>query len=57
MAKDFEVVQGVKRVIALEESEIDPTEQWEDDWEDLYDDDGQVHERKSYSAVLRGNEG
>ena len=57
MAKDFEVVQGVKRVIALEESEIDPTEQWEDDWEDLYDDDRQVHERKSYSAVLRGNEG
>ena len=34
VAKDFEVVQGVKRVIALEESEIDPTEQWEDDWEE-----------------------
>jgi hypothetical protein len=57
VAKDFEVIQGVKRVIALEESEIDPTEQWEDDWEDLYDDVRGVRERKSYSAVLRGNEG
>jgi hypothetical protein len=54
LAKEFEVVDSVPRVIALEDEDYDSeSDYWEDDggWDIV------VRERKSYSAVLSGNRG
>lgn len=54
LAKEFEVVQGVRRVIALDDNDWDGYEDDDDGgWESVpygYGDE----EKKSYSAVLRG---
>jgi hypothetical protein len=53
-AKDFEVVQKVRNVIALEDNDLEY--QWEDDeWELIYD-ERHAEEKRSYSSTLRGNE-
>ena len=53
-AKDFEVVQKVRNVIALEDNCVEYL--WEDDeWEQIYD-ERHADEQRSYSSVLRGNE-
>jgi len=58
VAKEFEIVDGVQRVIALED-EDEVTEHSElgvdEEWEEIYG-DSHLRERISYSAVLRGNE-
>lgn len=58
-AKDFEVVQKIRDVIALgDEFEGEGLgRQWEedDDWERIYN-GWHREERRSYSSVLRGNE-
>lgn len=58
VAKEFEFVQGMDRVIALEdekEAELEDSE--EDEWEVIYDSDGpapSVARQESYSEVLQG---
>jgi len=55
-AKDFEVVQTVRNVIALEDEFEGLGSEWEDDeWEQIFD-ESRAEEQKSYSSVLRGNE-
>jgi len=49
VGKDFEVIQKVRNVIALED------DQWEweaDEWERIYEQD--ATEKRSYSSVLKG---
>jgi hypothetical protein len=61
VAKEFEVVQGVRRVSELEDCDRE-SEQWfeedyeqwledDDEWEEIYDYDEE--KRKSYAAVLK----
>lgn len=58
VAEEFEMVDGVPHIIALEDSEeaYGDFERWSDDseWEELYEGEKQVKEVKSYSAVLGG---
>jgi len=57
VAKDFEVVQKVRNVIALEDDiEGLVGYLWEDDeWEQIYD-EHHAEEPRSYSSILKGNE-
>ena len=55
-AKDFEIVQKVRDVVALEDDfeSLLLEYQWEDDeWEQIYDEQ-QATEKRSYSSVLKG---
>ena len=54
MAKDFEIVQIPRRVFALDDEERELLGVDEDDWEDIYAEETQHTERRSYSDVLRG---
>ena len=59
VAKDFEIVQKVRNVVALEDefdSESLLEYQWEDDdeWEQIYDEQLHPTEKRSYSSVLKG---
>ncbi|KAF8797552.1 hypothetical protein BYT27DRAFT_7179180 [Phlegmacium glaucopus] len=55
VAKDFEVVQKVRNVIALEDDDEGLEYQWEDDeWEQIPEE--QHTEPRSYASVLKGNE-
>ncbi|KAJ3516553.1 hypothetical protein NLJ89_g1065 [Agrocybe chaxingu] len=56
-AKDFEVVKHLPGVIALDEDHWESSEFCfsEEDWEAIYDDERA--DQRTYSAVLRGNEG
>lgn len=53
IAKDFEVVQGSPRIVALPDEPMGPAVN-EEDWEDIAED---INPRKSYSAVIRETEG
>ncbi|TFK31910.1 hypothetical protein BDQ12DRAFT_68645 [Crucibulum laeve] len=57
IAKEFELVEGIKHVIALDDSEYgDDFSQWDDEeWEHVYD-EYRKDTRQSYSAILRGHE-
>lgn len=57
MAKDFEIVQTPRRVFALEDDEGKLLDVEEDEWENIYADETQHTEWRTYSEVLRGNDG
>jgi len=59
IAKDFEVIESVKKVIALNDVEEKHEEfRWEDDWEDVYGAEGAEAAKKiSYAAVVTRKEG
>lgn len=56
MAKEFEVIKPVRKVIALEENECDfgLSDAETDEWEELFVEE--VKQRKSYSEILRGHD-
>lgn len=62
VAKEFEVVDSLPRVIALYDDEFDSVHDWgsdidEVDWEEIYGfEDKEVERKESYSAVLKGKE-
>jgi len=55
IAKDFEIVETPRRVVALHDEE---GEWWEsdEDWESVYAEETRHIERRTYSEVLRGND-
>ena len=54
LAKDFEVIDTPRRVIALEDDDNVRECAGDEDWEEVYLED--LHdERRMYSTVLRGN--
>jgi len=53
IAKEFEVVQGSPRIVALPDEPLGPAAK-EEDWEEIDSED--IDPRKSYSAVVRENE-
>jgi hypothetical protein len=55
IGKEFEVVQGSPRVVALPDDLLVPAVK-EEDWQDICPDDV-VGTRKSYSAAVRDNDG
>lgn len=52
VAKEFEVVQGSPRIVALPDEPRGPTAK-EEDWEDVNIDSEESDPRKSYSAAVR----
>jgi len=56
IAKEFEVVHGVRRTIVLEDDNFETIDEEDEDWENIYVDKMGPEEPRTYSAVLRGNE-
>jgi len=52
IAKEFEVVQGSPRIVALPDEPLGPAAR-EEDWEDIDSED--IDPRKSYSAVVQAD--
>lgn len=66
IAKEFEVVRGLRRTIVLDDSVDGQSEQWsedeyelslmgdeDDEWEEIYDDGRGMSEHMSYAEVLK----
>jgi hypothetical protein len=54
IAKDFEVIDNPRRVIVLEDDE--KIREYDEDWEDIYIEEEPHIARRTYSAVLSGND-
>jgi hypothetical protein len=57
VAKDFEVIETIRRVVALKDEEGQVSGAEEDGWESIYAEQIPGIERRTYSDVLRGNDG